>query len=62
MRITLLPKGRTCQGTRQAHPHRHQYSPLGFPMWGVAETRKALSFEGASIVFGAGQKSAFSSF
>ena len=37
--------------------------PLGFPMWGVAETRKAPSFEGASSIFVIGQKkSAFSNF
>ena len=31
-------------------------TPYGFPMWGVAETRKAPSNEGASIIFGAGKK------
>jgi len=34
-----------------------------FPMWGVAETRKAPWLEGVSVIFGAGQKkSAFSNF
>ena len=38
-------------------------TPYGFPMGGVGETRKAPSNEGASFIFGAGQKkSAFSSF
>jgi len=37
--------------------------PGAFPMGGVAETREAPSNEGASFIFGAGQKkSAFSSF
>jgi len=51
MRITLLPKGRTCQGTRQAHLYRHQYLASGaFPMGGGAETRKAPLNEGASFI------------
>ena len=31
-------------------------TPYAFPMGGVAETRKAPSFEGAFIIFSAGQK------
>ena len=50
MRITLLPKGRTCQGTRQAHLYRHQYLASGaFPMGGVVETRKAPSARGLML-------------
>ena len=30
--------------------------PSGFPTWVVSEIRKAPSFEGASFIFGAGQK------
>jgi len=45
-------------------PHRHRYpAPMPSRLGGVAETRKAPSNEGASFIFGAGQKkSAFSSF
>ena len=65
MRITLLPKGRTYQGTRQPRPLTSPRNlpapaagthtlkvphPRGVPDEGVAETREAPSNEGAFFI------------
>ena len=46
------------KSTLQTHHHYPTSTPphYGFPMRGVAEKRKAPSFEGASFIFGAGGK------
>jgi len=49
MRITLLPKGRTCQGTRQPRPDPPSTLPPCLPDGGVAKSKEATSFEVASF-------------
>ena len=44
--------------TGEPHPPNHASTPGAFLMASVAETREAPSIEGASFLFGGGQKKA----